>query len=80
MLCWWANFQLQIERHVFLKPDKQSFLNRNSKSRPFRWRQELRPDEIAKVETACVEALSLWGYNNVAKHDGSEVLGPGPFS
>ncbi|KAH8418778.1 hypothetical protein KR222_002558, partial [Zaprionus bogoriensis] len=39
---------------------------RDSRSAPFHWKQDLKPDEIKQIQDVCVEAMELWGYRRIA--------------
>ena len=51
---------------------------RDSKSAPYHWKEDLSFEEVAKIQSECVDALRLWGYQTVSSeqdlHDGTNKL------
>ncbi|KAH8319086.1 hypothetical protein KR067_008318 [Drosophila pandora] len=38
---------------------------RDSRSAPFHWIRDLKPDEIKQIQDACLDAMDLWGYRRI---------------
>ncbi|KAH8297901.1 hypothetical protein KR018_000501, partial [Drosophila ironensis] len=60
---------------------------RDSRSAPFHWIRDLKPEEIKQIQDACVDAMDLWGYRRIedfsnfsSKQDSFDpIVAPPPF-
>lgn len=51
-----------LDTHTKVDVGGVSSTYRNSKSAPFHWRQDLKHKEVLAIQSACKEAMKLWGY------------------
>ncbi|XP_039951237.1 carbohydrate sulfotransferase 4 [Bactrocera neohumeralis] len=54
-----------LDTHTKVNIGGVSSTYRDSKSAPFHWKQDLRPDEIQYIQNNCEEAMQLWGYRKI---------------
>ncbi|XP_028899474.1 carbohydrate sulfotransferase 3 isoform X2 [Zeugodacus cucurbitae] len=54
-----------LDTHTKVNIGGVSSTYRDSKSAPFHWKQDLRPDEIQYIQKNCEEAMQLWGYRKI---------------
>jgi len=49
---------------------------RDSKTAPFKWREQLTMSEVVKIQDSCKEAMHLWGYARVEKESELRTFSP----
>ncbi|XP_017153845.1 carbohydrate sulfotransferase 4 isoform X1 [Drosophila miranda] len=54
-----------LDTHTKVNIGGVSSTYRDSRSAPFHWMQDLKPDDIKQIQDVCVEAMDLWGYRRI---------------
>ncbi|XP_017834912.1 carbohydrate sulfotransferase 4 [Drosophila busckii] len=54
-----------LDSHTKVNMGGVSSTYRDSRSAPFHWKQDLKPEEIKQIQDVCVEAMDLWGYRRM---------------
>lgn len=49
---------------------------RDSKTAPFKWREQLTMDEVVNIQDKCSEAMDLWGYRKVSSPELLKTFDP----
>ncbi|XP_017069892.1 carbohydrate sulfotransferase 4 [Drosophila eugracilis] len=54
-----------LDTHTKVNIGGVSSTYRDSRSAPFHWMQDLKPEEIKQIQDVCVDAMDLWGYRRI---------------
>ena len=65
------NIESYLESHTKKDQKKRQPWStiRDSKSAPYHWKKDLSFEEVVKIQSDCVDALRLWGYQTVSKKE-----------
>ncbi|KAM7353376.1 carbohydrate sulfotransferase 4 [Cochliomyia hominivorax] len=54
-----------LDTHTKVNIGGVSSTYRDSKSAPFHWKQDLKPEDIKYIQQHCTKAMELWGYRKI---------------
>lgn len=65
-----------LESHTKANKGGVSSTFRDSKTAPFKWREQLNMTEVVSIQDKCSEAMRLWGYRRVNSSDQLRTFQP----
>jgi len=65
-----------LDSHTKTNKGGVSSTFRDSKSAPFKWREQLTMQEVRKIQDSCKEAMQLWGYARVEEDSKLKTFSP----
>jgi len=65
-----------LDSHTKTNKGGVSSTFRDSKSAPFKWREQLTMQEVTRIQDSCKEAMQLWGYARVEEGSKLKTFSP----